>query len=318
MPIQSSFATVAEQIASFNNNIVEVLSKINSLSTTTEQSVNVRIYDNGGTLTTYSLPSFTYLKSEIERLNNSINSLYNIDSNGALIQTSSKNLFKKVITVDLNREPNAISTLETISDFKSSKNWFFDELLNPLLSVEFDLGSKIENNVRKCLVRRYITEFNRDSNGNLTTLGQSALNSFNQLYRAKSNIDIQEFENWYRTTPGIVDPNNPQYDEQMFDLEPNSLLYDGIFNVIRIEEDTLNRKLFYHLNTLDYLVSETIEVKQLSIGNELIINQASSSTRYRIIEISTSESNPRVRLERVEGMQPIPVGIGTLKIYSPV
>ena len=53
MPIQSSYATVAEQVASFNKNIVEILSKINSLSTTTEPSVDVRVFDNSGVLTTY-------------------------------------------------------------------------------------------------------------------------------------------------------------------------------------------------------------------------------------------------------------------------
>jgi hypothetical protein len=318
MPIQSSFATVAEQIASFNSNIVEILSKINSLSTTTEQNVEVRIFDNNGVIATYNLPSFTYLKSEIERLNNSINSLYSIDTAGALIQTTSQNQFKKIITVDLNREPNSLSTLDSITSFKSEKNWIFDGLLNPILKVEFDLSDKVENNVRKCLIRRYIIDFNKDSNGNLTTLGVSALNSFNQLWRQKNDIDIQEFENWYRTTPGIVDPLNPVYDEQMFDLEPNVLLYDGLFNVIKIEEDTLNRKLWYHLNTLDYLVKETQEVRQLSIGSELIINQEVSNTRYKVIEVSTTESNPRVRLERVEGLQPIPIAISSLKIYSPV
>ena len=318
MAIQSSFATVAEQISSFNNNIVEILSKINSLSTTTNPSVDVRIFDTNGVLNTYSLPSFTFLKSEIERLNNSINSLYSIDTTGALIQTTSQNQFKKIITVDLNREPNPISELETITQFKAEKNWIFDGLLNPILKVEFDLSDKIENNVRKCLIRRYIVDFARDAAGDLTTLGQSALNSFNQLYREKTDIDIQEFINWYETTPGIVEPLNPNYDEQMFDLQPNTLLYDGVFNVIKVEEDSLNNKLWYHLNTLDYLVNETSELKQLSVGNELIINQEISNTRYKIVEVSTSESNPRIRLERVEGLQPIPIGVGTLKIYSPV
>jgi len=318
MPIQSSFATVAEQVAAFNKNMVETLTKLNSLSTTTDASVEVRIFNDAGVITTYTLPSFTYLKGEIDRLNNSINSLYSIDTNGALIQTSAQNQFKKVITVDLNREPNSINELGVITSFKSNKNWFFEGLLNPQLSIEFDLGDKIENNVRKCLSRRYIIFFEKDGNGNFTPNGQSAINSFNTLFRGKSNIDIQEFENWYRTTPGILNANDPVYDEQNFDIEPNVLLYDGLFNVIKMEEDSLNKKLWYHLNTLDFIINETNEVRQLAIGDYLIINQAVSNTKYKIIEISNTESNPRVRFERVEGLQPIPVGIGTLKIYSPV
>ena len=191
-------------------------------------------------------------------------------------------------------------------------------MLNPALFVELDLSGKIENNVRKILSRRYIIDFNKDANGNFTNLGQSAINSFNQLFRSKSDIDIQDFENWHKTTPGVVSPLDPNFDEQVFDLEPNMLLYDGVFNVLTIEEDALNRKLWYHLNTIDYLVTETLEVKQLSLDDELIINQEVSNTRYKIIEISNTESNYRIRVERIEGLQPIPVGIGTLKIYSPV
>jgi hypothetical protein len=318
MPVQSSFAQVASQIVTFNRNIVESLSKINALATTTDPSVNIDIIDIEGVSRSYSLPSFSFLKSEIERLNNSINSMYSIEAPGALIQTTSANKFRKIVTVDLNREPNAISDLGSISEFKTDRNWFFDGLLNPLLSIELDLSTKVEDNVRKMLSRRYMVEFAKNPDGTLTTLGQSALNSFNTLYRGITGIDIAEFENWHKTTPGLLNPLNPNYDEQMFDLLPNVLLYDGVFSVLKIEEDTLNRKLWYHLNTTDYIVNETLEVRQLAVNDELIINQTSSNTRYKITEISTSESNVRVRLERVEGLQPIPVAIASLKIYSPV
>lgn len=318
MPIQSSFAQVASQIVAFNRNIVETLSKINSLATTTDPSVNVDIIDIEGVSRSYSLPSFTFLKTEIERLNNSLNSLYSIEAPGAMIQTSNANKFRKIITVDLNREPSSISDLGVITEFKSDRNWFFDGLLNPQLMIELDLADKIENNVRKILTRRYIVEFAKNSDGTLTNLGQSALNSFNTLYRGKSTVDIAEFENWHRSTPGLLNPLNPNYDEQTFDLLPNVLLYDGLFNVLKIEEDALNRKLWYHVNTLDYVVNETLQLRQLAVGDELIINQVTSNTRYTIVEISKSESNNRLRLERVEGLQPIPVAVGALKIYSPV
>lgn len=318
MPIQSSFPKVADQVITYNKNIVDILSKINTLTTTTDSTVNIQIFDENGVLRNFSLPSFTSLKAEIDRLNNNINSLYSIDADGALIQTSSQNKFKKIITVDLNREPVAVSSLGSVSNFKSNVNWFFDSLLDPLLSVELDLSGKIEDNVRKCQSRRYIVDFAKDVDGNLTNLGQSALNSYNSLFRGNANIVFNEFETWHKTTPGLVDPNNPRYDEQIFDLEPNSLLYDGEFSVLRIQEDRLNRKLWYVLNTLEYVVVDTTEVKTLTNGDEVIINSERTSTRYKVIEVSTAESNPRVRFERVEGIEPIPVAIGALKIYSPV
>src|SRR5574343_887431 len=154
MPARSSFPTVAEQIITFNKNLVDTLNKINSLTITDDPSVTVNITDEQGVLRTYSLPSFSFLKSEIDRLNNNINSLYSIDDAGALIQTSSANKYKKVITVDLNKETNSLNDLNSITTFTTVKNWIFDGMLNPMLEAEFDLSGKIENNVRKCLVRR--------------------------------------------------------------------------------------------------------------------------------------------------------------------
>jgi hypothetical protein len=104
MPIQSSFPTVADQVISSNKNIIEILGQINSLTTTTEQSINIQVYDENGVLRSFAVPSFSSLKGEIDRLNNNINSLYSIDAGGAMIATSNQNKYKKIITVDLNRE----------------------------------------------------------------------------------------------------------------------------------------------------------------------------------------------------------------------
>lgn len=318
MPIQSSFPTVADQVITSNKNIIEILGKINTLVTTQDSSVNLQIYDENGVLRNFTVPSFGSLKAEIDRLNNNINTLYSIDAAGALIQTSNQNRYKKIITVDLNREPSAVGSLGSITTFQALNNHFFDALLSPIVSVQLDLTGKVENNVRKILSRRYIVEFAKDASGNFTPLGQAALNSFNTLFRGNSSINISDFENWHTTTAGVVEPLNPKFDEQVFDLDPHELLYDGEYNVLRIQEDRINRKLWYVLNTLDYVVRSTNQVNQLSIGSELIVNVDRTSTRYRVIEVSTSESNPRVRLERVEGMEPVSVGIQTLKIYSPV
>ena len=317
MPIQSSFPKVADQVILFNKNIIEILSKLNDLTTTTDSSVSFKLHDEEGVLRNYSYPSFSSLKSEIDRLNNNVNSLYSVDGNGAMIQTSNKNKYKKIITVDINREPKSLNSLGLVDSFRSKVNWFFDSLVDPMLTVELDLSNQIETNVSRCLVRRYIVHFEKDVDG-YTDLGLSAINSFNTLFRSNANIRMSDFLEWHKTTPGIKDPQSPHYDEDTFELEPNSLLFDGEFNVLRIQEDRLNRKLWYVLNTLEYIVTDTIEVRKLSIDDELMVNSEGTSTRYKVIEVSEAESNPRVRLERIEGYEPIPVGIRTLKIYSPV
>lgn len=317
MPIQSSFPKVADQVISYNKNVIDILTKINTITTSTDSSVSIQIYDEKGTLRSFSLPTINALKADIDRLNNNINSLYNIDTTGSLVQTS-PNTFKRVVSVDLNKEPNSISGLGSINTFKATNNWFFDSMVNPMLSIELDLSGQIEDNVRKIQSRRYIVNFDKDTVGNLTANGQSALNSFNNLYRGNSTISITDFETWYKTTPGVSQGSNPKIDDQIFDLEPNELEYQGEYSVLKIQEDRLNRKLWYLLDTLEYVNISTGLTEKLNIDDELIINVSKSTTRYKIIEISTTDVSPKIRVERVEGMDAIPVGNGTLKIYSPI
>ena len=316
MAIQYSFGKVAEQIVTFNNNLVETLSKLNQLVTSTEQSLIVNITDQAGIVRQFSVPSIGFLKSEIDRLNNNINSMYNIDSGGALIQPSTSNKFRKVVSVDLNKEPSDIPSLNTFSSFVSGKNWFFEGLMNPQIFVEIDLSGKVEDNVRKVLSRRYIVEFEKDANGVRTGLGEAALSGFNRLYKDNRSINLSDFENWLASTPGIVNGANPEYDEQMFDLEPNILRLTGLFSVLSTEEDVVNRKLWYNLNTIEYTDNTTGAVQQLTIDSELIINSTFSTSKYKIIEINLAASNPRVRLERIIGNEPVPIGTDVLKIYS--
>jgi len=318
MAIQSSYHTVSEQIINYNNNVVNLLSDLNALVTSTDPSVTITISKPDGTTGTFTLPSFGFLKSEIDRLNNNLNSIYNIDSSGAVIQPSTSNIFQKVVLVNLNKEPNDVGQLPLLSSFTSKNNLFFDNLVNPEMFISINLSGQIDNNVREALVRKYIIEFETDSSGNYTALGQSAINSFNSLWRNQSNIIITEFANWYQTTPGIANPAFPNFDERVYSLDPNQLQYNGLFTVIQVVTDILNKKLWYEVNTLQYVNTQTNQIKQLAVGDQLLVNTQNSTTVYQIIEISTTTANPQLRFQRIEGNQPIPVGVGTLKFYSPI
>jgi hypothetical protein len=325
MAIQSSYPQVAEQIINFNNNVVNLLTQINVIVYSTDPSVTVSIVDKSGVSQTYTLPSFGFLQSEINRLNNNLNSIYSINEAGALIQPSSANKFKKIVTVDLNLEPNDITSLTAPTNFKSQNNYFLDNFLDSKITVEIDLSGLIENNVRKILCKRYIAEFETDANGNYTSLGQSALNSFNSLFRNKDNFSLTDYNNWLVNTPGIINALNPKDIEETFDLEPNQLLLDGMFTLVQGYEDLVNKKYWHYINTLNYLQNVTVngvqqqQPLQLQVNDELVVNTTNPSTRYRIAEVSNSGSSPMVRLERVEGNEPPPIGVvGGMKIYSPI
>ena len=318
MSAQNSFQSISEQLVNFNTNVVEILSKLNSLTTSPESSVSINITDSSGIQRTINLPSFSYLSSEITRLSNNINAIYGLDGAGSLVQPSNNSSFRKVVTVDLNKEPVDISSLSPVTRFSTAKNWFFDGLLNPQLFVNFDLSGKVDDTTSRCLVRRYIISFEKISSSTLSTNGQLALSSFNGLFLGRTDISQSSLLEWISTTPGVSNPLDPQYDEQIFELDPNFLLYIGTFTVVRTQEDPIQKKLWYLLNTLEYVNSQTLENLQLKVGDELLVNLANSNTKYKIIEISTSESNPKIRLERTQGFDPVPIGFDSLKIFSPV
>lgn len=314
---KNSFSALSEQVIKNNKNSLEVMAKLNEMVTSNSSTVEVSLLDENGNPIVYHFPTVGFLKSEIDRLSSNLNTLASLTTKGAFVQDSA-NSFKKVIISDLNREPNTLSALNNVAEFKSDKNWFFDALSNPILAIEINLNGKVEDNVRRCMVRRYITRFNQDENGILTTLGQTGLTSFNNTFKGRSDIGLQEFETWHSNTPGVQNPTNPLIDEQIFELEPNELQYDGEFTVFSMEEDTVNKKLWYILDRLTFVDKISGSLRTLTVNDQLIVNTEISTSRYRVLEVSTATSQFRVRFERIEGFDPIPVGINTLKIYSPI
>lgn len=311
----NSFATVASQVLNLNKNLIEALGKFDQIATESVSDVNIKLTDTSGNEIDYKLPSFGYLNQELQRLNNNINTLFGINEDGALIQTS-ENRWRKIILVDINKEPNSIGELETINNFEKSQNYFFNALLNPSMKVRFNLDGVVDDDTRKIKVRKYITKFQKREDGTLTEDAQRAVGQFDNRFKNSNSILLNDYLEWYATTPGLVNPSTPEFIEETINLQPNSLLFDGIFSVIQIVEDSINQTLWYELNTLDYNIIETNQARKLETGDRLTINREQTSTLYEIEQISTAFSSPRVKLRRLEGNEAIPVGIGSLKLFS--
>ena len=313
---KTTFTSVANQVAVLNTNSVEIISQLNNILTSPNQTITITITNMDGSQSTYSVPTISWLTSQIDIANNTINRLTNA-ANKDIFVVNGKST-KKLISSDLNQEPDKIGTLNTVNTFLPVNNWFFESLMNPLLTITVDLNDKIDDNAEKVLSRRYIVNFEKDSTGALTTKGQQSLSDFQTKYINKNNISIAEFEQWYTNTTntGIVNNSTLLYDEQVFDFNSNELNYFGEFTIIRTETDTVNNKLWYHLNTLNYY-DKGGNIYTLKISDELFINSTSSTTRFRIKEISTASSFNRVVLEYVEGYDPAPVGLTNgIKFYS--
>ena len=105
--------------------------------------------------------------------------------------------------------------------------------------------------------------------------------------------------------------------KKKFDFEYQDVSNYGVFSVEKQELDSINNILWFHITPYKYY-SITGEEKTLKIGDELILNKQDSISRWKIIEISKMTSNFKVRLEVIEGYDPIPTGTNVLKYYGDV
>ena len=311
---KNTFVSLAEQLALLNKNSIEVITKLNDVVTNTNSVVNVTLMNSDGTSSTYQFPTVGQLKNEIDIANRNIQKLAGLAD--STVYVSDGKTMRRVYVDDLNREPEPIDDLNKVTRFLSINNSFFESLSNPMLAVHIDLTDKIDRKVNKVLSRRYIVKFQKDDDGNLTTDGLTSKNDFDSKFLNKNNIYIDDLTTWYNNPKnyGLFRANEP-YDEQVFDLDYDTLMYYGVFDILGVDNDTINKKLWYVLGNITYY-DYSGATHQLSIGDELIINKKDSATKWRIKEVSTAKSNYRVILERIEGLEPVPIISQALKIYS--
>jgi hypothetical protein len=312
---RNSFVTIAEQVQLLNNNTVSILTSMNKIVTSEDSAVTVTQLDNEGNESTYSLPTVGKLQADINTLNNNVKRLSGLNDN--TVHIIEGNSTKKIYLADLSREPNRIDKLNTINTFTSTNNWFFESLMNPSLSINFDLTDKIGNDVDGVLSRRYILDFEKDSDMNYTDKGNQARNDFFDKFVNKTDININDFLDWLTnsTNTGVVNNTTPKYDEQYFEFSYQEVKEHGIFSVMKQEVDTINNKLWYHIYPFKYTTTGGTE-KVLQKGDEIILNKQDSVSRWQILETSVASSDFRIRVERIEGYDPIPTGANILKYYG--
>ena len=314
-PQKNSFVTVAEQISLLNVNATEIIARLNDVVTAQDSSINITQLDEEGNETTYAVPTVGKLQSDINAANENIKRLAGMNDNNVHIIDGQST--KKIYLSDLNREPNKIDDLEVIKNFRSTNNWFFESLMNPTLSAVFDVTAKVGSDVDGVISRRYIVDFEKDDDNVYTTDGEQARIEFLDKFVNKTDVNLVDFLDWITnaTNTGVVNNLTPTYDEQNFEFEFQEVEENGTFSVLKQEVDTINNKLWFHVYPFRYSTLSG-EEKTLQNGDELVLNKQDSVTRWKILETSVSSSNFRVRLERLEGFDPIPTGTNILKYYG--
>ena len=310
MAENNSIQTMLPELLRLFNNSLESFEKVNQAITSSRDSVTVNIQNNDGTNARITIPSFGYLKNSVDRLNTNINTLTNFNDADSSIRLPD-GTFRKLVLAKLPTEAQDLTSLNSINQFNVKPNWFFEELINPLLFISFNITGQAPIDTERAIVQRYI----------LDTNSQSKINFFNGEYNGNSELNRDTF------LQQIVEKNiSYVLDEAVVDLPPRDKRYSGNFSVVRIGEESVTETVngveqtvvqkLYKLNKVFYTDSNADfpDTIQLKVGDSLEVVSTPIDTRYTVTQIDTSTNSVIVRLQ--EGNRTISIGADVLKIGS--
>ena len=298
--ISNSLSYFLEQALILEKNSLETVSKVSDAVTSQKDTVTITLTDpkNPSNTIKYSIPSFGFLKSEIERLDNSIKTLSNLESGtGSRIQLSDGS-YRKIVASKLACEAPTITTTNNITNFNFKSNWLFEDMMDPYLYANVDLTDCIPVETERVLIQRYIL--------NCTNTNQ--LDYFDTIKSNSTKIDYKSF------LRGLLN-NGITYvlDENYYDLPPIRRRYSGEFEIDRILENAVsqNGKTILGkviLKSLSYTDNNSgIEnTVTLSKNDILEIKENPTTTRYMVtsVDVATNE----ITIKRLEGYTPITNG----------
>lgn len=313
MSASNSISQLLEQFLELNTNSLETFARINEAITTDKETVSIDLFNSKtGKMETIQIPAFGYLKREIDRLNSNVSSISGLEGSNANVRLKDGS-FRTIHTSRLKGPSPSITTLASPTQFSTKLNDFFENFLNPLLTINLDVSNQIPVETEKVYVERYI--FNENDLTSIT--------AFDEIYKGGSEIVYADFKNQLTS-------NNFVYylDSQVIDMPIRTIQYTGFFDVIKVDNaqknvvidgttQTKTVKLFT-LNKLTFSDSTKSlkDTETLKTGDSLIVNSGNYRTRYQILSIDSSTS--QVELLLIEGSEPIKLGVNQLGIYKDV
>lgn len=292
------------------SNATELLGKLSTLYTDQNSQVIINFQNADGSISTFTLPSYNYLISEIRRTETNINQILSSTSN-AITLTMPDGSTKVLYAKNTLTEPVITTTITPPIFFRKINNKIEDYLLNPMLCVQLPIDSSVRAISDDIQILRVVLDLSTSDKVSYFTQSLSGKNiSHTDLMNALASRAIGYTE----------------YVESI-KLPHRTVKFSGSFDVLNIHREpttilvgqvqTPTTQLVYTLNTLHYKdVSNNNQDLLLKINDKLVVNDGSDSTKYQITSIDTTTNN--ITLKIIQGNISPTIGVGTLVIDQDV
>ena len=198
MNTNNSISNSLKKLLEINSNSLKTFERINEAITTDQKDVPLELLTEDGTKTVY-VPSFGYMKRELERLDVNLKSLAGLGKGNTRIKLPD-GTYQSIITTRLKTPANDITSFVRPVNFGTKPNYFFEDFLNPLLTTSINVSGQIPNETERVLVKRILFDstsaegciaiMGPNSRELLQSLTDTDLSNENLPFASVSNLEI--------------------------------------------------------------------------------------------------------------------------------
>jgi hypothetical protein len=305
---QNTISSLVAQFLRLQRNSLEIMNGLNEVAVSTNNTVSIEVLDEQGLPKTANIPSYGFLRGEIQRLDTNIKALGGIGDSSSTVRNAD-GTYSQIFKASPLKDPESLSNLTVPSTFGVKDNWFFDSFLSPLLYVNIDVTGQISDAADRIVVKRIIANTQTDAQKSL----------FDTQLKGRNDLTYDQFLK-------LLSDNGIGYfvGEDIVQLPLRTIRYIGSFSVLGYYDDTVNLtdlagnayqevRRNYKLDKLTYTdtLTNVIDGKSLDVGDKISTGDGSL---YQITSVNRDQAS--VQAKRVSGYQPILVGLNTVSISS--
>lgn len=317
---QNSISSMLAQFLRLQKNSLEILNGLNEAAISTNDVVTIEVLDESGLPKNANIPSYGYMRGQIQRIDNNIQALAGLGNNSATIRNPD-GTYSQIFKSETLKEPEPLSGLQVPSTFFIKDNWFFESFLSPLLYINVNVTGKISDSSDRIKVIRVIA--NTDTNEKKAFF-DSNLKGRNDLTYDQFIVTLEGAGIGYFT------------DEDIVDLPLRTLRFIGNFGVTSYYDDVVTvtnqnanqvesniptnasstyqeTRRNYKLTTLKYTdtLSNVKDGRTLDIGDRI---STPDGTLYQVTAVNVDQAS--IQTKRLSGYEPIKLGANTIQIAS--